>query len=115
MASISALFTHTYPGAPVQQSPHSVQVNLSPSLYQGFFAKSLLSNQWIMLVLEYSMIIGEHINGKYLYIGQTFWANSVTACTVVSISSAVVNGPGLKRTVPPVISVPMAWCMRGAQ
>ncbi len=33
--SISSGETHTYPGAPVQQAPHRVQENASPSRYQG--------------------------------------------------------------------------------
>jgi len=35
IAFISFSVTHTYPGAPVQHSPHPVHLNLRPSLYQG--------------------------------------------------------------------------------
>src|SRR3712207_1688426 len=35
MAARSSSLTHTYPGSPVQQSPHRVQVKRRPSLNHG--------------------------------------------------------------------------------
>src|SRR5262249_44712526 len=46
MVSSSLSLTQTYPGAPVQQSPHCVQVNCNPSAYHGalsVFASSFTS------------------------------------------------------------------------
>src|SRR5262249_40962792 len=40
---ISTSLIHTYPGPPVQQLPHCVQVNVSPSAYQGLASFELSS------------------------------------------------------------------------
>src|SRR5215468_9325074 len=40
MAAISSAFTHTCPGAPVQQSPQRVHLKRRPSSYQGSFMNS---------------------------------------------------------------------------
>src|SRR5688500_6613980 len=42
--STSTSLIQTYPGAPVQQFPHWLHVNFSPSANQGFSATSMTSN-----------------------------------------------------------------------
>src|SRR5882762_3913069 len=51
--SISTLLIHTYPGPPVQQLPHCVQLKLRPSRYHGS-ASVLIIGRVMQLQLQSS-------------------------------------------------------------